>query len=240
MLHGGAPSPGTTYALGRTANPPTADFVAAGWAVVIIDYHPNPTVPTTDREDAMAAIEAIRHLPVIDSGRVALCGGSHGGNVISRIASRVEVRCAVLCAPAVLDLIEISKAIDQGAEVAGILKKMVAAAPQKYGAPLAQVAKDPAKYKYESALLEAAQVRFPLLIINGRNDTSAPMPVSQAYVDKLKAAGKEVETYFPDNGPHGFYFGFLDNRGSGKPPDVTFETKEAARRATAFVRRHFQ
>jgi dipeptidyl aminopeptidase/acylaminoacyl peptidase len=239
ILHGGAPDAGITYALGHAAIPPIADFIAAGWAVMVIDYHANPTVPSTDREDAMAAIEAARRLTFVDSSRVALFGGSHGGNVISRIVSRVDVRCAVMCAPAVLDLIEISRAIDRGGEVAGVLKKMVAAAQQKYGAPLAQVANDPVKYGYESALLEAARVRCPVMIINGRNDTSAPIAVSQAYVDKLQAAGKEVETYFPDNGLHGFYFGFLGNRGSGKPADVTPETREAARRAAIFIRRHF-
>src|SRR5690348_3415993 len=56
LIHGGAPLPEITYALGRTNNPPTADFIAAGWAVFSVDYHPNPTVPSTDRADAMAAI----------------------------------------------------------------------------------------------------------------------------------------------------------------------------------------
>ena len=240
MLHGGAPDPETTYALGRTGNPPTADFVAAGWAVLSIDYHPNPTNPSCDRADAMAAIDDSRRSGWCDGRRIALYGGSHGGNVISRIAARADVRSGVMCAPAVLDLFEISKAIDQGAEVAGILKKMVAAAPARYGAPLAQVVRDPAQYGYESALLEAAQVRFPVMIVNGRNDTSAPIAVSERYVELLKAAHKEVETYFPENGLHGFYFGFLDNRGSGKPPNVTAETREAARRATAFIRKHFE
>jgi dipeptidyl aminopeptidase/acylaminoacyl peptidase len=240
LLHGGAPSPDTTYLIGRTTNPPTADFVAAGWAVMAIDYHPNPTNPTSDRVDAIAALDYVRKLTNIDGKRVALYGGSHGGNVISRIASQVDVRCGVMCAPAVLDLYEISKVIDQGTEVAGVLKKMVADASKKYGVPLAEVVRDPAKYGYQSAILEAAKVRFPVMIINGRNDTSAPIAVSQAYVDHLRAVGKMVETYFPENGRHGFYFGFLDNRGSGKPPEVMPETREAARRAVAFIRKQFE
>jgi dipeptidyl aminopeptidase/acylaminoacyl peptidase len=230
MLHGGPPDPEGTYTLGRTANPPTANLVAAGWAVLVTDFHPNPTVPTTDREDAMAAIAEVRRLPFIDPARVVLLGGSHGANVISRIASHVTVCCAVLCAPAVVDLIEISKAIDQGVEVAGVLKKMVAAAKQKYGVPLEQVALNPAKYNYESALTEAPNVRFPILIVNGRNDTSSPISVVQAYAGKLKESGKTAETYFPADGVHGFYFGH---------PGVTPETREAARRAVEFIRKQF-
>lgn len=239
MLHGGAAHPGVTHLLGRTSKPPAADFVAAGWALLSIDYHPAANNSSSDRPDAMAAIQAVRRLPSIDAKRVALFGGSHGGNVISRIISKVDVRCAVMCAPALLDLYEISKVVDQGVEVAGILKKILAGAPQKYGAPLAQVVKDPARYGYESALLEAPQARCPVLIVNGRNDTSAPIRVTETYVKALRAADKQVETYFPEDGRHGFYFGFMDNRNSGKPPEVTPETREAARRAVDFIRRYF-
>ena len=68
------------------------------------------------------------------------------------------------------------------------------------------VAKHPELYGYDSPLTEANKVRCPILIINGRNDTSSPVVVMEVYVDRLRAAGKAVETYFPDNAPHGFYF----------------------------------
>ncbi|MCI0356496.1 MAG: hypothetical protein L0099_15885, partial [Acidobacteria bacterium] len=51
----------------------------------------------------------------------------------------------------------------------------------------------------------------------------------ETYAKKLKDAGKEVELYLPDNGPHGFYFG---------SPRIQ-ETDEAAKRAVAFIRKHF-
>ncbi|MBI3681555.1 MAG: hypothetical protein HY235_14315 [Acidobacteria bacterium] len=59
-------------------------------------------------------------------------------------------------------------------------------------------------------MTEASGVRFPLLIINGRNDTSPPTSVIDAYMVRLRTAGKRAETYLPDNGPHGFYFGRPD------------------------------
>src|SRR5207237_5255579 len=82
---------------------------------------------------------------------------------------------------------------------------------------------------YSSALTEAARVRCPILIVNGRNDDNSPIPVIDAYVAKLKAADKTVTTYLPDNGPHGFYFG---------RPDIP-ETKEAARQFVAFFQARF-
>jgi hypothetical protein len=49
-------------------------------------------------------------------------------------------------------------------------------------------------------------------------------------VARLSAAGKQVETYQPANGPHGFYFG---------RPDIP-ETKEAPRLAVEFFRKCFR
>jgi acetyl esterase/lipase len=68
------------------------------------------------------------------------------------------------------------------------------------------------------------------MIINGRNDKSSPPSVMEVWAEKLRAAGKDVETYMPDDAPHGFYFGI---------PKPRPETDEACRRAVAFVRRHF-
>jgi dipeptidyl aminopeptidase/acylaminoacyl peptidase len=239
LLHGGAANQEVTYSLGRAAIPPVASFAAAGWAVLSIDFRTKAAQRSIEWDDALAAIDAVKRVPFIDGKRVALFGGSHGAGVLSRLASRADVQCAVLCAPAALDLIEVSKAVDRGVEVVGVLRKMIVEAEKRYGAKMAEIEKDPAKYNYESALTEAAKVRFPILIVNGRNDTSSPASVVQAYADRLRTLGKAVETYFPENGLHGFYFGFLDNRGTGKPPNVTPETKEAAGRAVVFIRKHF-
>jgi endo-1,4-beta-xylanase len=97
------------------------------------------------------------------------------------------------------------------------------------GAPAEEIEKDPAKYGYSSAMTEVAGVRAPILIINGRNDDNSPTSVIDAYVTRLRAAGKQVETYLPENGPHGFYFGH---------PDIP-ESKEAARLAVGFFRKRF-
>jgi len=72
-------------------------------------------------------------------------------------------------------------------------------------------------------------VRCPILIINGRNDDNSPVSIIDLYVKKLHDAGKQAETYLPDNGPHGFYFG---------RPDIP-ESKEAARLAVEFFQKCF-
>lgn len=231
MLHGGGYGAAATYGLGRSMRPPTSDFIKAGWAVYAIDFRPGDgkKLPVIEYEDTVLAVKAARALDGIDSRRVGVIGGSHGGNVMSRVVSRTEVQGAVLCAPAALDLIQVKKAATAGEPVVGVLKKMIAEMETKHGAKAEEIEKDPAKFGYTSALTEVAGVRCPILIVNGRNDDNSPVSVINTYVGRLQAAGKQAETYMPDNGPHGFYFG---------RPDIP-ESKEASNRAMAFFKKCF-
>jgi dipeptidyl aminopeptidase/acylaminoacyl peptidase len=230
VLHGGGYGKEATYGAGRSTRTPIAEFVKEGWAVYAIDYRPTKTMlEPIEIDDSIEAIKAVRAMPFVDPARVGLYGTSHGGNVASRLVSRVDAKGAVLCAPAALDLIEIKKAPGRGETIVPILNKLVADMESKHGAKAEEIEKDPARYGYQSALTEAAGVRCPILIINGRNDTSSPISVVSTYAEKVRAGGKAVEMYLPDNGPHGFYWG---------RPDIP-ETKEAARRAVAFFRQCF-
>ena len=231
LLHGGKNSKGATLALGRSTESPTEDFIKAGWAVYSIDYRPAEKIAIVpiEFEDCVEAVKAVEMLPFVDPKHIGLIGGSHGGQITSRLVSRTDASGAVLCAPAAMDLIEDKKAAARGEKIAPILLKMAAEMEKERGASAEEIEKDPAKYGYSSALTEIAQVRCPILIINGRNDDNSPVSIIDLYVKKLRDAGKQVETYLPDNGPHGFYFGH---------PDIP-ESKEAARQAVAFFQKCF-
>jgi dipeptidyl aminopeptidase/acylaminoacyl peptidase len=233
VQHGGAPSEEATYSTGRTG-PPTQAFVEAGWAVLATDFRHLSLSGggVLEWHDGIAAVAALRNLSYIDSRRIAIMAGSHGAHVYSEVVVRANVRCAVLCSPAIFDLIELAKARDSNIPEVSAITNAITEGEKRYGATMDVVAKNPECYGYESPLTEVAQTRCPILIINGRNDTSSPVVVMEVYRDKLSAAGKTVETYFPDNAPHGFYFGV------SHPPRPE-ETAESARRATDFIRRHF-
>jgi dipeptidyl aminopeptidase/acylaminoacyl peptidase len=230
MLHGGGRGQAATYGMGRSQLSPTEDFIKAGWAVYAIDYRPTSRMmEEIEIDDSVEAVKLVRKLPFVDPDRLGILGGSHGGHVASRLVSRVDTRGAVLCAPAALDLIEVKKAAGRGEKFVGVLSKLAADMEQRLGAKAEEIEKDPAKYGYSSPLTEAPQARCPILIIGGLNDTSSPTSVVNIYVAKLRNAGKEVETYLPENGPHGFYFGH---------PDIP-EWKESTRRAVEFFRKCF-
>ena len=161
---------------------------------------------------------------------MAMFGGSHGGHVTGRMASRTGLSCAVLCALAGLDLIALAHLAEKGTPIGGN-QGLVRQMEERSGVKMAQIEKDPGAYHYSSLLTEVAKVQCPILLISGRNDNNAPLPVMDAYVDQLCAAGKEAETYHPDNGPHGFYVAL---------PRPIPETAESTRRAVAFIQKHFE
>jgi enterochelin esterase-like enzyme/dienelactone hydrolase len=236
-LHGGGAYPQGGAALarqGRTSSSPLADFLKAGWVVYAIDYRPtdSPVVSVLDAreiEDSVAAVEALRRLPFVDPERLGFVGCSHGAQLCTRLISRAKLKGAVICAPACFELPETKAAIARGAKVNVLVRRIIAAAEQKYGAPLEEVAKDPAKYGYASAVTEVAGVKCPVLFINGKNDDNSLYSVVGLYAGKLRAAGIETETYFPDNGPHGFY--------SGRPNIP--EYKESTRLTVDFFKQQF-
>ncbi len=218
--------------LGRASNPPIPDFLAQGWAVYTIDYRPNPryTLDPLELEDTLGAVNKARSFAFVDPRRMAMSGGSHGGHVTARMTSRADLACAVLCAPAGLDLIALWHQAEQGARIGGN-QRLIRELEQRSGVKMAEIEKHAEVYQYSSPFTEAANVRCPILLISGRNDLNAPLAVMDAYVDKLRAAGKEAETYHPDNGPHGFYVGL---------PHPIPETAESTHRAVAFIKSHFE
>jgi hypothetical protein len=114
---------------------------------------------------------------------VVIVGCSHGAQLCTRLISRVKLKGAVICAPACFELPETKAAIARGAKVNALVRRIIAAAEQKYGAPLEEVAKDPAKYGYTSASTEAAAVKCPVLFINGKNDDNSLDGVGGLYAE---------------------------------------------------------
>ena len=229
MIHGGGESKQGTHGLGRMMAAPTASFIAEGWAVYSIDFRPKSSFDPIEWEDTIRAVETVRELPFIDRKRVAMLGGSHGALVTVRVISRLDLSCAIPCAPAAIDLVEVAKAQQSGFPINPRLSQLIKRMEQDYGAPIARIIENPGAFNHHSAFTEVEKVRCPMLLVSGRNDSSSPPSVIEAYARKLREAGVEVESYLPENGPHGFYFG---------RPRIP-ETEEATRRAVAFIRKHF-
>src|SRR5260370_3223411 len=185
LMHGGKYGKQATVGMGRVVKSPTEYCMKAGWCVSAADYRPVEKIAVVPIEfdDTVEAVKTARKLPFVDPTRVGVMGGSHGGQVLSRVASRIDLKGAVLCAPAALDLIEVKKAFGRGEKLVGVLMTMIRDLEAKYGATLEEVEKDPAKYGYSSAISEIAQVRCPILIIDGQDDDNPPPSVIDRSVE---------------------------------------------------------
>jgi endo-1,4-beta-xylanase len=228
-MHGGRDSKQATINMGRSQRLPVEAVVNQGWVIYSADYRHAEKIGIypIEFDDTVKAVEAARALPFVDPKRIGYMGQSHGAQVGTRVVSRVDLSGAVIMAPAAMDFIEIKKAMKAGVRLVPILSKILADLEEKYGAPMEEIARDPGKYGYSSSITEAAQVRCPILIENARDDDNSPPSVIEAWVKALRAAGKQVATYEPDHGGHGFYFA------------DTPEAKQGARLAVAFFQRVF-
>jgi dipeptidyl aminopeptidase/acylaminoacyl peptidase len=138
MIHGGGDSKQGTYGMGRMKVSPTASFIAEGWAVYSIDFRPKSSFDPIEWEDTIRAVETLRKMPFIDEKRVAMLGGSHGGLVTAHVVSRLDLSCAIPCAPAAIDLVEVAKAQQSGFEINPKLVQLIKRMEQDYGAPIAR------------------------------------------------------------------------------------------------------
>ncbi len=229
-MHGGRDSRQATIAMGRSQRSPFEDVVKQGWAIYSADYRHEEKIGIypIEFEDTVKAVETARALPFVDPRRVGYMGQSHGAQVGTRVISRVDLSGAVIMAPAAMDFIEIKRAMKAGVKLVPILSTMLADLERQYGAPMEEIAKNPAKYGYSSGITEAGRVRCPVLVENARDDDNSPPSVVDAWIKALRAAGKQVERYEPDHGGHGFYFRDLP------------ESKEAARQAVVFFQKCFE
>jgi dipeptidyl aminopeptidase/acylaminoacyl peptidase len=231
-MHGGKDSKDATLGTGRSQKSPVEDVVKHGWAVFAADFRHQEKIGIypIEIDDTVSAVEAARSLPFVNPKRAGYLGQSHGAQIGTRVVSRADLAGAVLCAPAAMDFIQIKKVMKSGVKLVGVLDKILADQEKQYGATMEEIEKDPAKYHYASGITEATGTRCPILIVNGRDDDNSPTAVVEAYVRALTAAGKPVETYLPDHGPHGFYAG---------RPEIP-ETAESTRRIVAFFEKCFQ
>lgn len=145
-----------------------------------------------DLLDLEACARYLARHPHLDPGRMAVMGDSYGGFATLTCLTRLPEywACGVaLFAPA-------------------NLLTFVQTTQPTWRRYMEQLIGDPAAQEAEllsrSPISHAANVRAPLLLIQGQNDVRVPISESQQFVDALAAHGKSVEyVVYPDEG-HGF------------------------------------
>ena len=211
LVHGGL---GGTWrgSRGLATNTSVADaLIREGYAVLGMDYRGGDWL--TEADDVIAGYEFFRKLPYVKDDAVAMIGGSHGAKLTLEIVTRIDLQAAVYCAGfhSLSDILEhvqgkgakvFSTPTPSGRQRPG--RQAVTEITEQLGGTPEQ---KPQAWAEQDLVPRLGNVNTPLLLVHGSQDALCPFEFSQEVVAELRSLGKPFETYFPDNGPHGFYWG---------------------------------
>ncbi|MEV6109859.1 S9 family peptidase [Streptomyces sp. NPDC051940] len=201
-------------------------FVARGYAVLL----PDPALSTgygqhnhergwgqwggRPYHDVMALTDATEARPDVDATRTALGGGSYGGYMANRVATRTDRFKAIVTHASLWDM----RTFQGDTDCPWYYQRI-------FGDPLT----NPARYEADSPYPDAARIRTPMLVIHGARDYRVPVAQGAALFQDLQRAGVPAKyLYFPDenhwiltpNNIHLWYaafLGFLDHHVLGLP-----------------------
>lgn len=146
-----------------------------------------------EMDDVAAGAEYLVAQGLADPKKLAIGGGSHGGTMTAYAVTKYPtVFAAAIEMYGVVDRATFNERTNRNSAIRWTMKMG--------GSP----AEKPEVYRKANALLEAAKIQTPLLILHGENDPQVPPYESAQFVRALKQHGK-VHYYFtyPNEG-HGF------------------------------------
>ena len=179
-------------------------FTSRGWAVL----RPNPRGSTgygrayaqglrgawgaDDVGDIAAGIRAAAEHGWCDPARVAVSGGSSGGLTALMLGVRhPDLVQAVVSAYGVTDLFDLAATTHRFES--RYLDELVGTLPG-----------DEERFRIQSPVTHAAEMRVPLLVLQGDDDTVVPLRQAQLLVDAVRAAGGVVEDHVYAGEGHGW------------------------------------
>jgi dipeptidyl aminopeptidase/acylaminoacyl peptidase len=239
LIHGGLGGNLTATRNIALKSAPADALVRHGYAVLSTDYRAHDWI--TEYEDIISAYEFFKQQSYVQTNAIAIMGGSHGGKLTLDVVTHIQPQAAVPCA-GLYDLARLyehcansefhqTRMRRRQSSPAGVFMKEVSG--QLGGTP-AQV---PDLYRKHSGISKVGNVETPLLVVHGKHDSSVPLAFAIDLVNALQEQGKPVETYFPEAGPHGFYWGFSSQGKFGAEYDPK-ENEEFLKRLLAFLERH--
>jgi dipeptidyl aminopeptidase/acylaminoacyl peptidase len=195
---------------------PTVDMLnETGWAILSIGYR-DGAILGAEEDDVIAALRFARNNPALDPRRVALLGGSHGGNLVLRTAIRTgdEASCFAVGAPWMTNpdlYLKGDFSRPPLSEVGGETVRFMTMTRQALlsgldrrglvGAELDRV------ITARSIELNAGRIMSPTLFLISEADVQVPARLVEPTIAAMRAAGRKVEVLKVKESAHGFYWG---------------------------------
>jgi dipeptidyl aminopeptidase/acylaminoacyl peptidase len=174
-----------------------------GFALCSINYHGSTTfgklfeksiwgnLGDLEVQDMAAACRWLVEQKIADPQAIFATGGSYGGYLtLQALGRRPELWAGGMAVVAIADWELVYE--DQAETLRGYQRALFGGTPQDV--PEATVKSSPITY--------AAQVRAPIMVIQGENDTRCPARQMKAYEQRLQELGKEIRIHWFDAG-HG-------------------------------------
>jgi acetyl esterase/lipase len=233
-----------TMAAPNNLSPTISAFNEQPWAILAISYRAgNGALFGMEQDDVIAGIRFAKTLPKIDSNRVGVVGGSHGGHLALVAAEKMgsEFLCVAAGSPWMTDpvvymmgdpnqppLSEVPAKAREDLQLNG--RRILNGMQKGRGMAEQQIQ---AFIKEHSIEANADKIVIPTLFITSRGDDQAPHVLIEPMIERMKKAKKDVQVYTAEKSPHGFYWARTisaarDLRGEKSPQEAQEEL--AARR----------
>lgn len=194
---------GPTAVATESYSPAAQSWVDLGFAFFSINYHGSVTfgkdfeksiwgnLGDLEVQDMASAYQWLVESRIADPKAVFLTGGSYGGYLtLQAIGRRPDLWAGGMAVVAVADWKLMYE--DQAETLRGYQRALFGGTPEETREATASA----------SPITYAEQIRAPLLVIQGSNDTRCPARQMRAYQERLNALGKEITVRWFDAG-HG-------------------------------------
>lgn len=196
-----------------------AFFLSQGYSILLVNYRGSigfgedsvhyllGKVGTADVHDCILAVDTVvQEIPHIDKNQLALCGGSHGGFLVTHLSGQYPDKFKVVVARnPVIDIASMSIISD-------IPDWCYVEAGRAYGQKGEPQDDILVKMRKVSPIMHAHKVKAPTLLQIGSKDLRVPPHQGNEYYTRLKANGVKVRmNLYDDNHPLGSVPNEMDN-----------------------------
>ena len=224
------------------------------WAILAISYRAgNGALFGMEQDDVVAGIRFAKQLPGIDSNRVGVVGGSHGGHLALVAAEKMgqEFLCVAAGSPWMTDPLVYMLGDANQPPLSQVPAKaredlMLNGRRLLNGMQKGRRMSDPQIKEFltqHSIEANAKKIMIPTLFLTSRGDDQAPHVLIEPMIEKMQSAKKDVQVYTAEKSPHGFYWARTvsaarDLRGE-KSPQEAEEELTARRTMIEFFTKQF-
>jgi para-nitrobenzyl esterase len=220
-IHGGQGNRDYNYIRSMAApnnlSPTISAFNEQPWAILAISYRAgNGALFGMEQDDVIAGIRFAKTLPQVDTARVGVVGGSHGGHLALVAAEKMgrEFLCVAVGSPWMTDPIvymmgdpnqpPLSKVPAKAREELQLNGKRILNG-MKRGRQMSD--QELIAFATEHSIeANSDKIVIPTLFVTSRGDDQAPHVLIEPMIEKMKAKNKEVQVYTAQKSPHGFYW----------------------------------